>query len=201
MELFLELVGYVGTALVLISMLMTSVVKLRIFNAVGSFVSMVYAYFSGTWPVVILNLSLLVINTVQLIRLSRAKVVFEYMAVPASDRSLQHFLAYYRQDIGAFFPGFTGLEGCDRIYMICRETEPVGILAGSEAEGELCVALDYTTPKYRDCSVGSFLFASIGNEGIKRVVASSENKAHLRYLKKIGFVRQDGAMVKVLTDG
>lgn len=198
MNIYLEIFGYIGTALVLISMLMTSVVKLRAFNAVGSLVSMIYAYFSGTWPVVILNLSLLIINAVQLLRLRRVKVGFEYLSVPGADRSLQHFLRYYQQDIASYFPDFSGVDGCDRIYMVCRETEPVGILAGSVADGQLRVALDYTTPKYRDCSVGSFLFAELKDEQIKTVITQSENKMHLQYLKKMGFCLQDGQWVKQL---
>ena len=50
MNIFLEIFGYVGTALVLLSMMMPSVVKLRLFNTVGSFISMIYAFLSGAWP-------------------------------------------------------------------------------------------------------------------------------------------------------
>ena len=39
----LELVGYLGSFLVLVSMLMTSVVRLRVINLIGSAVFTVYA--------------------------------------------------------------------------------------------------------------------------------------------------------------
>ena len=68
MNIYLELVGYVGTALVLLSMMMTSVTKLRWLNMAGSVVSMFYAYMCGTMPVFVLNLCLAVINGVQLVR-------------------------------------------------------------------------------------------------------------------------------------
>ena len=67
----MEIVGYVGTGLVLISFLMTDLKWLRIVNICGGFLSLVYAIYAGTMPVVVLNGSLITINSVQVIRLSR----------------------------------------------------------------------------------------------------------------------------------
>ena len=75
MDLYLELFGYLGTALVLLSMMMTSVVRLRWLNFAGSVVSMLYAFACAAWPVFVLNLCLAVINIVQLIRLGRKEVM------------------------------------------------------------------------------------------------------------------------------
>lgn len=73
MSIFWEVFGYIGTALILISMMMTSVVKLRIINMSGSLISMIYAIVCNTWPVVLLNLGLLIINGVQLLRVWRKR--------------------------------------------------------------------------------------------------------------------------------
>jgi hypothetical protein len=71
MNIYLEIFGYIGTALVLLSMMMTSVVKLRLINMAGSLISMIYAIICGTWPVVLLNFGLILINATQLIRMRR----------------------------------------------------------------------------------------------------------------------------------
>lgn len=68
MNVYLELFGYLGTALVLLSMMMTSLTKLRAFNIAGSVITAVYALLMGTFPVAFLNVGLIIINTVQLIR-------------------------------------------------------------------------------------------------------------------------------------
>lgn len=68
MESYLELFGYLGTGLVLASMMMTSVTRLRILNMSGSVVSGIYAALRGTWPVVYLNAGMILINAVQLFR-------------------------------------------------------------------------------------------------------------------------------------
>jgi hypothetical protein len=66
---WLELFGYIGTALVLASMMMTSIVWLRILNMAGSVVSLIYALLVGAQPVVFLNLGMVVINLAQLARM------------------------------------------------------------------------------------------------------------------------------------
>lgn len=72
MNIWLELLGYIGTALILLSMMMTNVKKLRWFNLAGSIVSMIYGALCGTWPTALLNCSLAIIHVVQLLRLKKA---------------------------------------------------------------------------------------------------------------------------------
>lgn len=72
-KIVMEILGYVGTALVLLSFLMTDLKWLRIFNMCGGFLSLVYAIYTNTMPVVVLNGSLITINGIQLIRIIRAE--------------------------------------------------------------------------------------------------------------------------------
>lgn len=71
LRIFLEVFGYIGSGLILLSMMMTSVEKLRWFNISGSVISMIYGAIMGTWPVVFLNVGTISINVVQIIRLHR----------------------------------------------------------------------------------------------------------------------------------
>lgn len=73
MNIYWELFGYCGTALILASMAMTSLTKLRVLNMAGSVISVIYAALSNTWPVVLLNAGMILINAVQLIRQIRNK--------------------------------------------------------------------------------------------------------------------------------
>ena len=68
MDIFLEVFGYIGTALVLLSMTMTSIVPLRWLNLSGAVVSMLYAAARETWPVFVLNLCIILIHAVQLVK-------------------------------------------------------------------------------------------------------------------------------------
>ena len=71
MPILLEVFGYIGSGLILLSMMMTSVEKLRWFNISGSVISMIYGAVTGAWPVVFLNVGTITINVVQIIRLHR----------------------------------------------------------------------------------------------------------------------------------
>ena len=70
-EIWLEIFGYIGTALVLLSFLMTDLKWLRIVNMAGGLISLIYAVCVNTMPVVVLNASLITINGIQLMRILR----------------------------------------------------------------------------------------------------------------------------------
>ena len=72
----LELIGYVASALVLISLTMTSVVKLRIINAVGAALFTAYALGIRSYPTAIMNVGLVLIDLWFLYKVMRPDHVF-----------------------------------------------------------------------------------------------------------------------------
>lgn len=68
MNYYLELFGYLGSLLIILSMMFTSINKLRIINIIGSIISLIYSIIVDAWPIVILNASLIIINSIQLIK-------------------------------------------------------------------------------------------------------------------------------------
>ena len=73
MNIYLEIFGYLGMALVLVSMMMTNTKKLRTINLAGAVVCMIYGALTHTWPTALLNLGLGIIQIIQLIRLKKKK--------------------------------------------------------------------------------------------------------------------------------
>ena len=69
MNVYLEIFGYVGMALVLVSMMMTTLKWLRILNMSGAVICAIYGILTNTWPTALLNIALLLIQIVQLYRL------------------------------------------------------------------------------------------------------------------------------------
>ena len=199
-ETFMELVGYFASLLVLVSLLMTSVVKLRIINSIGSAIYVIYALCIGSYPTAVMNLGLVLINAYFLIKLSRHKTMFHMVEAQTDESATNHFLQVYRNDIHNFFPGYDFTQGGqDRAYFIYADGDPVGLLIGRELEeGVLGITLDYSTPRYRDCSVGSFLYGQLAESGIKQLVAQGGIKAHEQYMQKMGFVQKDGRFIKDL---
>lgn len=73
MNIWLQIFGYVGMALVLLSMMMTNTTKLRTINLAGAVVCMIYGILTNTWPTALLNFGLGIIQTVHLIRMKKHK--------------------------------------------------------------------------------------------------------------------------------
>lgn len=67
-DVFVEIFGYIGTALVIISMTMTSMFKFRIINVCGGVISAIYSSYYGAWATVIMNICLVVINIFHIAR-------------------------------------------------------------------------------------------------------------------------------------
>lgn len=191
----LELFGYLGSALVIVSMLMTSVRRLRTINLIGSLLFSIYAVLIHSYPTAVMNLFLAGINVWHLLRLRSTGRNYEIAEVDAADGFLAHLLKRYEADIAGFFPGFS-LEGSlagagDGMVamIICCGDAPAGIFLGERQrqDGSCRVILDYTTPVYRDCSVGDFLYRQLSGRGVRRLIAGRSSAPHEAYLRRMGF--------------
>lgn len=65
--MWIEIIGYIGMALVLCSFLMKKVHLIRIVNMCGAILSLIYGILTQTWPTAALNGALLIINGIFLI--------------------------------------------------------------------------------------------------------------------------------------
>ncbi len=74
-NLLIELVGYTGSILVVVSMLMTSVKKIRIINTTGSLIFAIYALIIKSYPTALMNLSLVMINIYNIRKLTKAEKI------------------------------------------------------------------------------------------------------------------------------
>ena len=195
-----EMIGYLGSVLVVVSMLMSSVVKLRVINTIGSGIFAAYALMIHSYPTALMNACLVGINLYNLARLNQKDRAYDLTQAAAGDGLLEYLLNHYREDILTYFPGFTGAEEADRAYVVFCGGDPAGLLLGTDgAQGTLHVKLDYSTPTYRDCSIGASLYAKLPSKGVHTLVfEGEESKAHAAYLTKMGFARENGAYVKYL---
>lgn len=193
LELILELIGYLGSLLVIVSMLMNSVVKLRIINTIGSVIFCGYALAIHSYPTAAMQVCLIIINIINLHKLNNTKKEYAAVETKADDGFLAHFIFTNSSDIKKFFPDFSSSAASDKIFLITCGQSPAGIfIAEDDGKGCLKVKLDYTTPAYRDCSAGKFLYTHLKRLGIKKILAETNIPAHEKYLHKMGF-SQSGA--------
>ncbi len=199
-ETLIELYGYLGSVLVVVSMLMSSVVKLRVINTVGSVISGTYALIIGSFPLALMNICLIVINVYNLLGLLNPKHHHDLVPCAPEDGVMQYFLSHYAQDIRLYFPEFSQADpDLDAVYMVFCNGEPGGILLAKQtAEGVLESHLEYSTPTYRDCSIGKFLYSALPGQGVRTVVVPQASQKHKPYLEKMGYTLQDNSYIKNL---
>ena len=200
--LILELFGYLGSVLILVSMLMTSVVRLRVINLIGSAIFAVYALLIRSYPTAFLNACLVGINVYQLLKLKRKTGKgYELLTLDGSDGFAEWFTEKYGDDIKKFFPDVSAesirqSEG----FAVLMEDCAAGILLGTRSGDGFEVLLDYTTPAYRDCSAGKFVCEQLPSLGITRLHCVTTVPEHAAYLKRMGFsLSEDGGYFKLLT--
>lgn len=192
----LELVGWFGSAILVISLLQTRVMRLRVLNAIASAILVGYNAAIQVWPMVGLNVVLVGINTVIIWRLLRGRHdarVYEVVPIGVGEPFLRHTLERHADDVAAFNPPPEELlVEAQHAFLITTGDELVGVVlarAGAEPD-EQQVVLDYVLPAYRDFTPGEFVFRPDGpfaRLGARRVVASPAMLASARYLEAVGF--------------
>ncbi|MCR5402984.1 MAG: YgjV family protein [Butyrivibrio sp.] len=202
-NVIIEAIGYTGSALVLVSFLMVSVVKLRIVNTIGSIIFTVYAFIIHSYPTAIMNICLVLINIYHLIKLSNTKTdsrTYDLVNVSPDDSMLKYTLSRSESDILKSFPGMSmDFSGANSAYMICHEGNPAGIFIGVLGEnGSMEILLDYSLPEYRDFSIGQFLFSKLPQEGIHTLTFRGPDDNHKDYLSKYEFAKRGSQYIKIL---
>jgi hypothetical protein len=189
-----ELVGYLASALVVLSLVMSSVLRLRLIGLAGALVFAVYGLLIGALPIVVTNGAILVVHAVHLRRLLHdraADAYFEVVRWPVDGVYLPRFLERFRSDIHRSQPSFRGLQPDHLAWVVLRDAEPVGVLLARRlTDGHAHLDLDYVTPAHRDLRAGSAVFGDPTRfvaEGITRLTTDADTDLHRRYLARMGF--------------
>ncbi|MBO6092138.1 MAG: hypothetical protein J6P40_00705 [Oscillospiraceae bacterium] len=62
---------------------------------------------------------------------------------------------------------------------------------GKRNDSNFEILVDYTTPTFRDCSVGEYLYGQLSTYGITQLFCTENNPEHVQYMEKMGFTRQE----------
>ena len=200
-NIWIELFGYLGSTLVVVSMLMASVVKLRVINTAGSVISATYALIIGSYPLVLMNTCLIVINVYNLYKLLKTKNQYDTVITTLQDPFVRYFLSRYLEDMVGFFPDLHMVQThANVVYIVCCGGNPAGVMLGrKDASGAVEVLVDYSVPAYRDCSVGKYLYSALREQGVKHLRFEQRcSDAHRAYLNKMDFAEQRGVYIKEL---
>ncbi len=196
-QVVLEIVGYVASVLVAVSLMMRSILRLRVLNLAGAATFAVYGALIGAYPVAAVNGVIVLINVYHLRRMSRAREFFDLLEVRPDSEYLHAFLRYYAVEIERFVPGFRHLGTEGRLtFFVLRDLVPAGLFIGERSGEVLRVALDFVIPQYRDFRTGRYLFADhaefFRRLGVRVVESDPGSPVHQRYLRRMGFREEGG---------
>jgi hypothetical protein len=188
-----EILGYLASALVAISLMMKSIRRLRIYNLVGSLAFTVYGALIGAYPVAAVNLFIVFINLYYLRQMAATREYFKLLRIQPESEYLLSFLEFHREDIQRFAPGFSYQPAPGGVqFFILRDMVPAGLFLGEpDSEGRLRVKLDYVIPQYRDLETGRYVFGAqadfFRDLGIRQIVSEPGSAEHTAYLRRMGF--------------
>lgn len=194
----IEIIGYLGSILVAISLMMKNILKLRIINMVGAFFFMMYSLIIGTYPIFLVNLVIFIVDLYYLYVILTKEELFSTVHMPERDSPfLEAFIEFYYEDIKKFFPRFEPeiLEKA-HVLVVLRNMVPVGLFISRESpknDKQIEILVDYIIPEYRDFKNAHFVYKKeikkYKKQGYESFVTRTKNGTHKDYLLKMGYTQ------------
>jgi hypothetical protein len=193
---WVQVLGYAASALIVGGLLMSSVFRLRLFGLAGAILFTAYALLIGAIPVLVTNATIVVVHVFHLRTILRDRAREEYFEVVPwriTGAYVPRFLRFWGEDMARFQPDFGGLHDEHQALVVLRDVVPVGLVLYRElGDGTAHIDLDYVSPAHRDQRAAGYVFDPAGpfpGLGIDRVTTTGVTEAHARYLERVGFAR------------
>jgi len=188
----LQIVGYVASIIIATSMVMNSLLKLRVINMIGGTIFAVYGFLIEAYPVGALNSFIVCVNIYYISRMLFKKEYFKVLYVRANNYYLINLLEFYIKDIQKFYPNFTYKPELNTVsFFILRNMNVAGVFLAHEiATDKLLIGLDYALPSYRDFKLAKYVYQNtelFKDKGFKQLYSEIHSESNKFYLKKMGF--------------
>ncbi len=185
------LIGYLGSALVVASLTMRSIMRLRIIGLAGGLTFVAYGYLIDAWPIVLTNVVIVAIHLAFLREIYTATEYFKVIEVRPDSPYLDLFLDTHGPEIEEVWPDFSSYRSDGQLALfVLRDLVPAGLfVADVEDHSTLNLRLDFVIPGYRDFKVGRYLYrtGTLHDRGFRTIVADSLNPRTIEYLGRMGF--------------
>ena len=192
-----EIIGYIASLLVAVSLSMKNIVKLRWLNLFGAIFFSTYGLLIEAYPVFAVNLYITIIDIYYIVQMYSIKDSFSFAHVTYhKDSYLKKFIETYEADITKYFPEVKkeDLEKYD-CYFVLRNLNPAGLFVFEKLTGnKVKIHVDYAIPDYRDLKNAMYLYSTefnlLKNNKISTLIAESSVLEHQKYLVNVGFKKE-----------
>lgn len=193
-SLFVQIIGYVGSALIVVSLTRKSIMKLRLFGLAGTITFLAYSLLIGAYPIAVVNVVIIFVHLFFLRELrNKSSEYFTILEVFKESRYLAHFIEFHKDEIHTYQPNFEYEPDDSQIQVfILRNLVPAGLFVGKvHADGSIEVKIDFVIPQYRDFKVGEFLYSLrsgvFTNPRCDLAWSEPGSERHAEYLRRMGF--------------
>lgn len=188
---WLDLFGYAASLVILVSLMMSSIVKLRWINLVGAIMFSTFGFMIGSIPTGGLNAGIAVIDIYYLFVLYRERDRVAIVRTDPASELFRYFWSTNEEEIRRIFGEVAIGPDCD-VFFLLRNNNTAGILVGERTDAQtFFIAVDYVTPRYRDFRIGQYVIAEANIHerlpGVKRLVTVPGTDEHRAYLERVGF--------------
>lgn len=192
---WLDLFGYAASVVILVSLMMSSIVRLRWINLVGAIMFSTFGFMIGSIPTGGLNAGIAVVDIYYLIVLYRDRDLVAIVRTDPASELFRYFWSVNEADIREIFGEVSIGPDCD-VFFLLRNNNTAGILVGERTDPQtFFIAVDYVTPRYRDFRIGQYVIAEANIHerlpGVNRLVTEPGTPGHRAYLKRVGFEPAD----------
>lgn len=200
-EHILFILGWSASALVIVSLFMKSMMRMRWISLVGGIIYAGYGFLFGSMPLFGYNILRGMVNVYFLRKLYIKRDLFDILHVPADDAYLLCFLKAFLNDIRKFKPDFSDdIPITSYCVLALRNAQVVGLVVTHKGvEGEIVVDLDYAVPQYRDFKSAQFIMekyahciSRMASHGLKYFTITGGNSEYNKFLLRIGYELFDG---------
>ncbi|MFV0632922.1 hypothetical protein [Demequina sp.] len=212
MQTALEAIGWIGSILVVWSLMQARVLRFRWMNLIGAALATGYNAAIEVWQFAFMNFAITIIDIYWLWRLYREahdEAVYQVLAVDADNAFLRHLLTVHAKDIAEHEPTFdidsdagTAAGGTRHTFLVVRGDEAVGVVAVKDlGDGLGRVELDWVTERFRDFTPGEFVYresSALATAGFSRLEVLPHPGTDTAYLERVGFALDDGRLVRTV---
>ncbi|MFW5686090.1 MAG: hypothetical protein ACOC0O_05485 [Spirochaetota bacterium] len=195
---WLEWFGYASSVVILVSLMMSSIVKLRWINLLGAIMFSTFGFLIGSIPTGGLNAGIAIIDIYYLVLLYREKDAVAIVRADEDSEIFRYFWSVNESDIARYF-GTVTIQAGDDVFFYLRNNNTAGLLVGERTDDETFhIKVDYVTPMYRDFRIGQYVIAEANIRervpGIHTLVSEPGNDEHRAYLERLGFTRRSDGL-------
>lgn len=183
-----EIIGWIGSGIVVVSMLQQRITRLRLINLVGCLVSLAYSIAISAWPMAGLNTVLALIQVYHLLKLWRTRhdpTSYHVVAAQPDSELIAHLLERHSADIARFFPHFGQPTNSTHAFVVFAGDTVAGFMIATKQDNIAHLDVDFVIPKYRDFTPGEFVFSrsvALRDMGVDTVVSPLDGPDYYQHL-------------------